>query len=45
MFPSDVLRLVHAYFDVNVDILWRTVQDDPPALIAALEPLIHGRNA
>lgn len=29
-FRQDVLRLVHAYFDVNVDILSRTVQDDPP---------------
>jgi uncharacterized protein with HEPN domain len=33
-------RLVHAYFDINLDILWRTVQDDLPALIATLEPLI-----
>jgi uncharacterized protein with HEPN domain len=31
-------RLVHAYFDVNLDILWRTVQDDLPALIAGLQP-------
>jgi len=33
-------RLVHAYFDINLGILWRTVQDDIPALITALEPLI-----
>jgi uncharacterized protein with HEPN domain len=33
-------RLVHAYFDINLDILWRTVQEDLPALIAVLEPLI-----
>jgi len=26
-------RLVHAYFDINLDILWRTVQNDlPPGL-------------
>lgn len=31
-------RLVHAYFDINLDILWRTAQEDLPALIAALEP-------
>jgi len=31
-------RLVHAYFDINLDILWRTVQDELPALIAILEP-------
>ncbi len=28
---------VHAYFDINLDILWRTVQDDLPPLIAELE--------
>ena len=33
-------RLVHAYFDINLDILWRTVRDDLPALIALLEPLV-----
>jgi len=31
-------RLVHGYFDINLDILWQTVQEDLPALIAALEP-------
>ncbi len=30
-------RLVHAYFDINLDILWRTVQEDLPPLISALE--------
>ncbi|MBC7098411.1 DUF86 domain-containing protein [Candidatus Bipolaricaulota bacterium] len=30
-------RLVHAYFDINLDILWRTIQDDLPPLISALE--------
>ena len=33
-------RLVHGYFDINLDILWRTVQEDLPALIAVLEPLV-----
>lgn len=32
-------RLVHAYFDINLDILWKTVQEDLPLLIAALESL------
>ena len=31
-------RLVHAYFEINLDILWRTVQDDLPTLIFALKP-------
>ena len=35
-------RLVHAYFDINLDILWRTVQDDLPPLIAELERVAPG---
>ncbi|MFA4915507.1 MAG: HepT-like ribonuclease domain-containing protein [Syntrophales bacterium] len=30
-------RLVHAYFDVNLDILWQTVRHDLPSLISILE--------
>jgi len=30
-------RLIHAYFDINLDILWATVQDSLPSLIQALE--------
>jgi len=26
-------RLVHAYFDINLDILWKTVQEDLPPLV------------
>lgn len=33
-------RLVHAYFDINLDILWKTVKDDLPVLLKALEPLV-----
>lgn len=33
-------RLIHAYFDVNLDLLWDTVVDDLPPLIAALESLL-----
>lgn len=33
-------RLIHAYFDVNLDILWTTVTDDLPQLISALELLL-----
>ena len=29
-------RLTHHYFDVNLDVLWSTVTDDLPALLAAL---------
>ena len=31
-------RLVHAYFDINLDILWRTVTDELPDLIDVLIP-------
>ncbi len=30
-------RLIHAYFDINLDILWKTVTEDLPPLIAELE--------
>lgn len=30
-------RLVHAYFDIDLDILWKTAQEDLPQLIAELE--------
>lgn len=30
-------RLVYAYFDINLDILWKTVQDDLEPLISHLE--------
>lgn len=30
-------KLVHEYFGVNVSVIWRTVQEDLPILIAQLE--------
>ena len=33
-------RLIHAYFDVNLDIVWQTVKTDLPDLIKALEKII-----
>ena len=33
-------RLVHAYFSINLDIAWQTVQQDLPALIAQLERIV-----
>lgn len=38
-------RLVHAYFDINLDILWRTVQDDLPPLISTLETFLAEEEA
>ena len=33
-------RLVHAYFDINLDILWKTVKEDLPGLISLVESVI-----
>ena len=33
-------RLIHAYFDVNLDIVWQTVKSDLPDLIKALEKIL-----
>ena len=33
-------RLVHGYFDVNLERVWETVQQDVPRLIRQLEPLV-----
>ena len=33
-------RLVHAYFSINLDIVWQTVQEDLPSLIADLERVV-----
>jgi uncharacterized protein with HEPN domain len=32
-------RLIHGYFDVNLDIVWETVTQDLPALISQIEPI------
>ncbi len=33
-------RIVHAYFEIDLDVVWRIVQEDLPGLIAQLEPLV-----
>jgi uncharacterized protein with HEPN domain len=38
-------RLVHAYFDVNLDIVWETVRKDLPALIIVLQDALNEREA
>ena len=32
-------RLIHAYFDINLDILWKPVVEDLPPLVAELEKI------
>lgn len=33
-------RLIHAYYDVNQDVLWKTVIEDLPPLISSLENIL-----
>jgi uncharacterized protein with HEPN domain len=33
-------RLIHGYFDVNLDVVWETVTSDLPLLINKLEKLV-----
>ncbi len=33
-------RLVHAYFSISLDVVWQTVQEDLPTLIADLERFV-----
>jgi uncharacterized protein with HEPN domain len=37
-------RLVHAYFDINLDILWQTLQQDLPYLILKLKKNLENRS-
>lgn len=32
-------RLIHHYFDIDLDILWTTVTDDLPQLLELLPPV------
>jgi len=34
-------RLVHAYFNINLDILWKTIQEDIPPLIQLLKQALR----
>lgn len=38
-------RLIHAYFDVNLEILWKTVTEDLPGLIDELEKILPSAKA
>jgi uncharacterized protein with HEPN domain len=33
-------RLVHGYFDINLDVVWETVTHDLPPLLSQLENII-----
>ena len=38
-------RLIHAYFEVDLDIVWRTVTEELPPLVAELEKALSAGNA
>jgi len=33
-------RLIHGYFDVNLDVVWETITEDLPTLVAQLEKMV-----
>lgn len=33
-------RLIHAYFDIDLDLVWNTVEDDLSPLVAELEKVV-----
>jgi uncharacterized protein with HEPN domain len=37
-------RLIHVYFDIDLDRVWDTVTDNLPPLIASLEKVILQQN-
>ena len=38
-------RLIHAYFDVNLDILWKTITEDLPPLTSELKEILESNNS
>jgi uncharacterized protein with HEPN domain len=36
-------RLMHAYFDINLDVLWNTIAKDLPPLVGVLEEILEGQ--
>jgi uncharacterized protein with HEPN domain len=34
-------RLVHAYFDVDTEMVWKTLQSEIPELLGTLQALLH----
>ena len=34
-------RIVHGYFDINLDIVWRAVIEEVPLLLTAIKPILE----
>lgn len=37
-------RLIHVYFDINVEVIWQTVRQDLPGLLSAIKALLEREN-
>jgi uncharacterized protein with HEPN domain len=37
-------RLIHGYFDINLDVLWETTKNDLPPLIDKLEKILAAKS-
>jgi hypothetical protein len=33
-------RLIHGYFDINLDVVWQTVKEDLPSLIKQINRIL-----
>ncbi len=38
-------RLIHAYFDINVEVVWQTVVHDLPPLLSPLERILQDNSS
>jgi uncharacterized protein with HEPN domain len=34
-------KLIHDYFNVNLEVVWKTVKEDLPALVPQIEQIVH----
>ena len=34
-------RIVHAYFDIDIDLVWKTATEDLPVLLAQVETIVQ----
>ena len=38
-------RLIHAYFDINLDVVWNTLSEDLPPLATELEKILSTKDS
>ena len=36
-------RLIHGYFDINLDVVWETVNNDLPYLVSRIEDILNSK--